>query len=558
MNVKKNLLFSSLAVLLSGVSPILAQDLSQAIDKLDKLELNSAKQILRKLLVEDPNQGAAYYYLGDVYLQQDKVDSARITFNQGLAVKDNGYLNYIGLGQIDLLQGNNQGATLNFAKAQSKIKRRDYDQKLLIANAYLHAQPADLVMARSIAQEVLQDDMQNSKAYMILADADLAQGDAQQAYANYRQASLMQSDNQVAKLALALILQKSGGYESSVQQIQEIISADPSYLQAYKALGDSYYAWSLADKSQSTKLQENAQKAYLNYLDKTGDDFQSELDYAKFLLEINDLDKATLFVENLKRKYPNEQDVNQILAYAYYNNKQYGPASLAFEKILANSKTASAQLYFDLASSYVLNPQASESELSKAKQYYQQALKMDVSLSSSFNAIGVELLRAKKYDAAIDIFQVAIQDKQGVNYPADLYYIGYCSYLAAEQAQEQNQLDLVNQANEYFDKCLATGKYLVEANFYKARVNRLVSSEDQQYYDLVFQSYDAFVNQMKKSTQELDSTDTQRLIEAYNWLGSYYANQGENFKAKECFNITLSMDQNNSYALSTLRALDGM
>lgn len=556
MSVIKNIFKGSLVVFFAGGGFVYGQDLGQAVQMLDKGQISQAKQALQAILKQQPDQGEAYYYLGNVYLQQGIVDSAKAQFDQGVALKNNGFLNYIGLGQLDLLQGNTSGATLNFAKAQSKIKRRDYDQKLLIAKAYLQGDSPDFVMARTIAQEVLQEDMQNVNAYMVLGQADLMQGKGQEAYDNYRQATLLQGDNQVAKLALALILQKSGGFAPGVQQIQEIIAADPNFGQAYKALGDTYYSWSLKDKANSKTLQDKANTAYLQYLNLVGDNPQGELDYVKFLLEVNKASEAVGFITTLKSKYPKDSSLNSLLARAYFLDQQYQEASVALEKVVSQDPNSSGQIYFDLASAYLLKPNASESDYKSALANFKIAVQKQASLSNSFNTLGVSLLREKKYALAIEVFKIATDNPQSDNYSADLYYVGYCSYLLAEESSDSTQESLVDQSNLYFDKCLASGKYMVEANFYKARVNRLLSTQEK-YYQEVYQGYNGFVQQMKKSTQELGKQDTQHLVEAYNWLGSYYANQEEYFKAKECFNITLSLDPNNSYALSTLKALEG-
>lgn len=557
MNVIKNVFKSTLVVAILGVSSLQAQDLSQVKNWIAQQQYNKAKAALKDLIASEPSVGENYYFLGDVYLHQGMVDSAKSSFDKGIDLKDNGYLNYIGLGQIDLANKDTNAAALNFAKASSKIKSRDYNQRLLIAKAYLNADPAQTSEVFDIAKKILEQDPYNVEAYLVLGEVNALAGNNQESFNSYRQAAMLQGENSQAKLALALVTKKMRGYSASVTEIKEIIEAEPDFLPGYTALGQTYYQWSLHDKAKSAELQKKAKVAYENYFDKGGADFKQEIDYVTFLLDTNQGGQAISFIAQLQKKYPQDVSVAQLLPLAYYQAKDYQDAIVEFEKLVKNYPDVDSQVYFYLGSSYLLKSNASQSDYNKALDYLKTAMLKDSSVSTEFNSLGVELFRQKKYEWAISVFKVAIEDKQGDNYPADLYYIGYCSFLQAEDAPTEQQVALVDQANEYFDKCISTGKYLVEANFYKARANRLLSSEPK-YYDLVFQGYDGFLQQMKKSTQELDKTDTERLVEAYNWLGSYYANQGDHFKAKECFNITLSLDQSNSYALKTLKALDGM
>ncbi|MHC5308852.1 tetratricopeptide repeat protein [Myroides sp. LJL116] len=552
----KRLLSVGILALLSSMSTLTAQDLPQALKAMDNGQLQQAKSMLEELIKQNPTSGINYYYLGDLYLKQNQVDSAKTIFKEGLELKDNGSLNYIGLGQIDLLNKDAQGAILNFAKAQSKIKRKDYDQKLLVAQGYLTGENPNYDMAISIANEVLQDDVQNSNAFHVLGQGLLGKGEVQPAYDNFRHAVATNPENNAAKLALSLILQKSGSYSQASSQLEQLIQSDPSFLPAYKALGDTYYHWSLKDKGQSSALQAKAAKAYQEYSTKNPSDISATQDYVTFLLDTSTPSKAIVLLDQLASKESGDANWTAFIGQSYYKAGDYSKAISFLQKNLGQSQGASPEVYFTLGSSYLLDTSNGEQNQQKAYEYLNKAISLDKNTSSEFNTLGVSLFRSKEYQKAIEVFKIATTDKTGSNYAIDLYYIGLCYYSLADQG-EQDQTNYVAQATKYFDACLQSNPSIGEANFYKARANRLIS-EDPANYQLVFEAYDNYVNQFRKSEQLPDKTDTARLIEAYNWLGSYYANSDQKQKAIESFNMTLGLDNTNEYALKTIHALDGM
>ena len=60
-----------------------AQDINQAKKALDAEQFESAKSILKSIIKQKPSNGAAYYTLGNVYLNQSVEDSAKIYFQNG-------------------------------------------------------------------------------------------------------------------------------------------------------------------------------------------------------------------------------------------------------------------------------------------------------------------------------------------------------------------------------------------------------------------------------------------------------------------------------------------
>jgi tetratricopeptide (TPR) repeat protein len=116
---------------LSGIR-VHAQDL-QAAFKLTRAErFEDANAAFKNLLQKNLNDGDIYYYFGDNYLQEyysdttnnsfkELSDSAKILFSKGTEKDPANPLNYVGMGQIDLMIKDNPKAQQNFAKAISLL-----------------------------------------------------------------------------------------------------------------------------------------------------------------------------------------------------------------------------------------------------------------------------------------------------------------------------------------------------------------------------------------------------------------------------------------------------
>ena len=114
-----NLKIAALSAFFMGVGSLKAIDAEQ---------YEKAKSILKSVINANPADGRASYLLGKVYLYQDYQDSARVVFDKGLSAKNDGNLNAVGLGQIELNKGNLAGAQSQFAMATKDARKKDTEE----------------------------------------------------------------------------------------------------------------------------------------------------------------------------------------------------------------------------------------------------------------------------------------------------------------------------------------------------------------------------------------------------------------------------------------------
>ena len=149
----KKVVLASAVVMLSA-SLVNAQDLEQVKKTIDAEKYSEARKSLKSMINASPDNGRNYFYLGQVYLDLDKQDSAKIYFEKGKAAKDAGHLNLIGLAHVDLINGNKTSAATNIATALQSAKKKDTEEQIYIAKAYMNLEHPDYPKAVEAAIEV--------------------------------------------------------------------------------------------------------------------------------------------------------------------------------------------------------------------------------------------------------------------------------------------------------------------------------------------------------------------------------------------------------------------
>jgi len=116
------------------------QGYQDGIDYFNADQLDNAKEILVKTLdAPETNRSEALYYLGAIALKDGDVATARKYFDEGIAANEKNGYNFVGLGAIDLKNGDPKAAAANF-KAATKAQNKAFIH-VAIARAYYDADP---------------------------------------------------------------------------------------------------------------------------------------------------------------------------------------------------------------------------------------------------------------------------------------------------------------------------------------------------------------------------------------------------------------------------------
>ncbi len=564
----KNLKFLSLAFLTFGAAT--AQDVEQAKKAIDAEQYQKAKTTLKSLIASSPEEGKNYFFLGDVYLKQKEQDSAAIFFNKGKAVKNNAEYNDIGLGQIDLNNGNASGAQAKFNAVTASLKKRDVEQLVYIGRAYINSDKPDYKKAIEVLNSAIAKDNKNAQAYLSLGDAYYGDRNQNEAYRAYRNALLYDKGLLRADLQMAVITKNTGAaFPEAVKALNAIATANPAYGPVYRELAETYYYWGRKEPAKYGEYSKKALEYYEKYMGLTDYSLNSRMRHADFLLLTGDYKALEAEAKKMQQMDKVNPVILRYLGYAAYENGNYEASLKAMNDFIAKvepkriiardylyvglSKLASSVGKDEQGNSIVTNQAAFDEGVAELK----KAVEKDPKIANEYNEIGKKIFAQKLYGPASAIFEVAASSADNQNAFVDNFYLAYSLYYnhvnKSAEARKANTANL-QKADAALAKVIELSAEAQDAYLYKAKVNQQLQTTES--YAEMAKNYDAYIRiVLEKGAAEASKPQTKKnLIEAYSNAGAYYA-VTDKAKAKQYFGKALELDPNDTYAKSELNKL---
>ena len=544
--------------LVASASVAKAQDINQAKKAIDAEQFEKAKSLLKSIIKAKPSDGEANFVLGNVYLNQAIVDSAKIYYLNGLEAADKKNLNYIGLGQLDLDAKNTASAQANFGLATKDMKRKDVNEFIYIGRAYMNSTNPDYTNAIASLKKALLLEPQNATALLAIGDAYYGANNQNDAYKAYRDAFTADPTLLRAKMQLGVLLKGAKSYDEAIKSFNEVIAIDANYGPVYRELAETYYKWA---RNKPSTRQTNYQKAiqnYEKYLSLTDYSMNSRMRHADFLILVEDykaLEKEANKMIELDKVNPR---IYRYLGYSAYENGNYDVAIKSLEdymKVPSNKVIAKDNLYLGFAkikkgtdAAGVVDPAAFEAGLAEIK----KAVAVEPLAVEDLGDFGKELFGKKQYNQAATIYELSTTNSEQKNYLNDNVYYGISLYYANAN-KEKTAIDAAGlaKADAAFDRVLVASPTYDEAYLYKGRINNLLEKDD-----LIIKNYQEYINKTTaKGAEELAKPATvKKIVESYNSIGAAYANT-DKAKAIENFNKSLVLDPTNAYATQSVKAL---
>ncbi|KQO30075.1 hypothetical protein ASF10_06090 [Flavobacterium sp. Leaf82] len=535
-----------------------AQDIKEAKKAIDAEQFQKAKSLLKSIIKAKPSDGEANFVLGNVYLNQSIVDSAKIYYSNGLQASDKKNLNYIGLGQIDLDSKNATAAQANFGLATKDMKRKDVEEFIYIGRAYINSTSPDYTNAVAVLKRALLIEPQNATALLTIGDAYYGANNQNDAYKAYRDAFTADPTLLRAKMQLGVLLKGAKSYEEAIKSFNEVIALNPNYGPVYRELAETYYKWGRNKTSTAKVNMQNAITNYEKYLSLTDYSLDSKMRHADFLILVKDY--KTL--ETVANKMIAEDKVNpriyRYLGYAAYENGNVDVAIKSIEdfiKVPSNKVIGRDYLYLGLSkikkgtnAEGVVDQAAFDAGVADIK----KAIELEPLVVEELADFGKALFGKKQYIQAASIFELGASNAESKNYLDDLVYYGISVYYGnAGKTAETRDAAALQKADATFDKVLTASPTYDEAYLYKGRINSLLDKDD-----LIIKNYNEYLTKTTaKGAEELAKPATvKKVIESYNAIGAAYANT-DKAKAIEYFNKTLVLDPANTYAAQSVKAL---
>lgn len=542
---------------LFATSLVGAQSLDDAKKAIDAEQYEKAKTMLKSIVSSKPSEGRATFLLGNVYLRQEIADSAKIYFQKGLSAKDDAAFNNIGLGQIELNNNNLNAAKSEFAKAMESARRKDVDQYIYIAQAYMNSDKPDYKSALSVLEKAKSVNAQNPQVQLALGDAYYGLENQNEAYAAYRNA--YNADNSLirAKMQQGVLLKGAKSFTEADRLFKEVIAINPNYGPVYRELAETYYRWAISDVRGYDKNIKIALDYYEKYMNLTDYSLTSRMRHADFLILAKDY--TALEVEANKMRQIDKVNP-RILRYLGYSAYENGNTDIAIQSLKdfistpSNKVIARDYIYLGLAklrkadagANVAMDMKMFEDGLNDIR----KAVSMDIDMTNDLSELGRKLYEDKKFKEASAVYAIAVTNPNSQNHLLDNFYLGNSIYFAntAKDVTAVN-VEQLKLADEAFGRVITASPTTQDVYLYRARTNRLL--ENMAMETLYYEQYIDVVT--KKGPEEV-AANKAKFVEAYNNIGSNYANS-DTAKAKEFFNKTLAIDPENQFATSALKQL---
>ncbi|MGO4819612.1 tetratricopeptide repeat protein [Flavobacterium sp. W22_SRS_FP1] len=575
---------------LSSVAFSYAQDIDQAKKEMDAEKYQNAKITLKSIIKEDPDKGLAYFLLGNVYLTQRVVDSAKISYQNGLRAKDEEHFNYIGLGQMDLNDGNLAAAKTKFDLAIEEMGRRDFEEFVYVAKAYMNAYKPDYKAAISTLKRV--DEKYSQEPLVLLALGDAYYGDKNQndAYSAYRNAFRIDNTLIRAKMQLGVLLKGAKAYTEAVAAYNDVIATNPNYGPLYRELAETYYYWAVNVPSRNDQYMKQALSYYEKYMVLTDYSLASRMRHADFLIVAHDYKALEIEAEKMKEIDNVNPRILRYLGYSAYFNDNVDVAIKALEDFTENASNnvmSLDYLYLGFANikKATMGTDLTVAEpvlFNKGIALVKKAYALENSVANDLSEAGKDLYEKKMYKEAAAIFEIATSYKESKNYLLDNFYLGNSLYFDNTKTGAIKDSIALNKADIAFGNVIEASPATVDVYVYRARTNSLLGNDE-----LMIKYYQQYINIVGKNLRkELEQADSEvnmndflpnlykrtitdfnyslyqaemdkikpKLIEAYNTMAAAYANT-DKVKAVEMFNKTLAIDPENGYAKQSVNTL---
>ncbi|WP_333599849.1 tetratricopeptide repeat protein [Flavobacterium sp.] len=534
-----------------------AQDLEPAKKAIDAEQFEKAKSLLKSVIQAKPTNGKAAFLLGNIYLKQNIADSASIYFQKGLTATDGARFNNIGLAQLDLDKDNKAAAQAKFDLVTKDLKKKDTEEYVYIAQAYMNADKPDYKSAIAVLTKAATANPTDAQVQLALGDAYYGDKKQNEAYVAYRNAYQTDSSLIRAKMQLGVLLKGAKAYTEAVKAYNEVIGINPNYGPVYRELAETYYLWGNNEPKTYT---ENIQKAlgfYEKYMSLTDYSITSRMRHADFLILAKDYKALEIEATKMKQLDGVNPRILRYLGYSAYENGNADAALDALQKYTSNpANKIIPRDYLYLGQAEIKKGTSADGKtvdptlLATAIADIKKAIDMEPLAVNELNELGKKLYDQKAFTAAAAVFELAVTNPNSKNFLIDNFYFGNALYY------DNTRKDVVKadpialqKADVAFGNVITASPTTQDAYLFRARTNRLLENDA-----MMTTYYQQYIDTVTAKGEPEITKNKAKFIEAYNNMAASFANT-DKAKAKELFNKTLALDPTNAYALDSLKVL---
>lgn len=524
-------------------SVLFAQDIKEGKQFLNRQRYQSAEGVFQQLLAKDPNNTEAAYWLGQTYLDNDRfyIDTAaaKALYQKTLQANPNDPLMMVGMGEINLMEGNKDAARNQFEAALNNAKRRNLpDIQYAVGRANIESSNGDIKYGIQKLQEAAEKDKKNAEIYNEIGLGYWKLHDGGNATSNFQTALSLDPSDAMASFYIGRIYQTQGYGQEPIymRYYMDAIREDPQYAPVYYWLYTYYYNRDV-----------NKAEEYLNkYIANADNDSHNCYAKASLLFVSKKYQESITQANACIDSATNKSDPNLygLKGYAYNELGDSLKAKEAFDK------------FFSVANPAKIGP-------NDYKTYGQILMKIPgqeaEGVSYINKAIDLDTVPANKIKYAKDVAQSLANDKKyteaghwfgkvlsldSTYSKTDLFYAGYNDYLGGSYKTADSVFKLYQQKYPEDPYGWYLDAHTVEA------MDTAETGKAKSLYEKVIQIGDT--TQDKASMKD-------KLVPSYRYMVAYYYNIQHQVDSAIMFNNKiLEIDPTDATALKTKDALEAV
>ncbi len=560
-----------------------AQSIKDAKAAIQAEQYDKAKAMLQNLVQKKAKDGENYFYLGQIHLINDKIDSAQIVFQEGVTNAPKEKLNTVGLGVVDLEKGNVSAAETKFAEATQGLGKKEYEVLYYIGRGYIDAPKPDYKKAVEYLTRAKEMNAKDALIPTALGDAYAGLRESSPAFVAYRDALGIDPDLLAPKIGQAIISRRAQAYDAVIDQLTTLSGENPNYGPIYRELAETYYLSSI--KAPEDKYREINQKAvenYKKYLSLTGDaSTDAKVRYADFLVYSGNYDELKTVAQQLSTIEGVDAKVYRYLGYiAFLQDKDYAKSleymTTLFSKVDTARLIGRDYLYAGLAN-LVAGDAAKGAELLKVAETKQTE---DENYDEEISETAFEYFKNGENEIAAKIFAIPASNDSSDYFFDSNFYLGQIEYgigskiVTAPEGTEytpEQAAEKLNEAKPHLDAAVkalglvaasdkkeVVDKYKIPALYYKgltelALDNIMYAPESAK--GIFVDSFTNLLTAIDASGKADEEANKTYAADAHNYIGYYAYLKGDNAKAKAEFDKTLSLKPGDPFATQMVEAV---
>ncbi len=537
---------------LAGVAmTAMAQTHAEGVEYYKADQLNNAKELLlRNLDKPGTDKSISDYYLGLISLHEKNVNEAAKYFNEG-AEANNAYpYNFVGLGAIQLKNGNLKEAEQLFKSAE-KLTKKDAALQIAIARAYYLVDP--VTYAKQIQKRIEKArkfDMENPEIYIFEGDQLADNKDWGGAAGKYEMASNYDNNATAAYVKYAnLFTQVNPDY--AVKMLTRLLELNPESALGQREIANAYY------NKQDYK---NAVDFYGKYVNNPNHFKQDENRYAFLLFYSQDFQKGYDYATRLLQSDPNNFTA---MRYQFMNAAQLPTMSdqlLPMAEALFKAHKSNPQNKF-AAIDYTLI----SSELQAAKRFDEAAEVLQEGIAempenANFNkqlamlyvdmdgTKGPDGNPIKSFAKSAEAYKGFLDKIEKPGYNDFVQQATFSYYAGVENKTDDSALAerMFKDAETYIAKAEEAYPGYYKPNKMRGDIAMQRATSDDEVKKAAQPAYELAVSQLAATADMNNNTVKNDAKNMYNYLGNYYLDMKVVAKAKEYFNKYLELDPDNA------------